>query len=197
MSEAVERHELPQPVRLVADAVDAVLAHDLGAARSALGFLDENALRELRAVRRAESRGLPSVSHTAPHRGISRGRQLEVFERDRWRCRYSACGHAPVIDAEVLRLLGSAGLFAYDVPVPGSWHQIAWTYQAVVDHVDPSTDDPARWTTACWACNEAKGSTALDDLPWSWDQLPAQRGWSGLHDQLQNLRVVLRLHRLL
>lgn len=197
MSEVLERHELPQPVRLVADAVDAVLAHDLRAAQASLGFLDESALRELRRVRRAETRGLPSVSHTAPHHHIPRARQLAVFERDRWRCRYSACGHSPVIDDEVLRLLGRAGLFPYYVPVPRSWHQIAWTYQAVVDHVDPRTDDPTRWTTSCWTCNEAKGSIALDDLPWSWDPHPPERGWTGLHDQRTNLRIVLRLHRLL
>ena len=197
MSDELERHELPQPVRLVAEAVDAVLAGEFGTAQAALGFIDQDELQRLRATRNGATRGLPSVSHATAHVAVPRQRRLEIHERDGWRCRYSACGFAPVLDEDVLKLLGRAGLFTYYTADPRSWHQIAWTYQAVVDHVEPRTRVESLWTTACWTCNAAKGSVALQDLGWHWDEDPPHRGWGGLRDKLVGLKIRLAAEGLL
>lgn len=189
--------ELPEPVRLVSGAVEAALLADFSLARTLLGSIDELALRDLCVSRREQTRGLPSASRGLQYPTVKRSTALAVHERDGWRCRYSACGYVPVIDGDVLKVLGRAGLFRYYSAPPKVWHQLAYTYLAVVDHVEPRTADPSLLTTSCWMCNAAKGDVALVDLGWCWDQEPPERPWDGLRGQLLNLKGVLKSHRLI
>ncbi len=91
-------------------------------------------------------------------------------------------------------VLGEAGLFRYRdmTSRPKYWHQLAYTYIASPEHVDPGTADPSRWTTSCWACNGAKGSVPPEDLGWTWDASPPDAGWDGLSGSLGALRERLR-----
>lgn len=115
----------------------------------------------------------------------------QVYERDRYTCRY--CGQHVVLTA-VLRLLSRR--WPTHLPYHPNWaaaktHPAVPTLSATLDHVEPvATDgDPLVLTNlvcACWTCNRRKGDLDLETLGWRLRDVPTTE-WRGLADQFQPL----------
>jgi hypothetical protein len=184
--------ELAEPVDLVRRVVELLVERgDREEAAAHLARLDQDALwSDSREARRA-TRGLPREPSRQPHR-IGRTDALAVHERNQFTCRFSRCGFTPTIDEDVLKTLGKLGVLEYYRAQPRGWHPLAWTYQTAADHLVPRSSDPADWTTACWTCNAAKSSIALETLGWDHDPRPPAHTWHGLREHLPALT---RLHQ--
>src|SRR2546429_7278539 len=97
--------------------------------------------------------------------------RAEVFDRDRYQCRY--CGRRTILPA-VVRLL--ARYLQTELPHATDWRSwqlhSAWVvYCATIAHVEPvgalgDATDPVNLVTACWQCNAAKGGLSLRALGW-------------------------------
>lgn len=118
--------------------------------------------------------------------------QVEVFVRDRFRCRY--CG-GRVILTPVMRVLSA--LFPEQVPYHPNWksdatHPAIWSRSASVDHIEPGSfggdwRDPENLATACWPCNARKGDLTLERLDWELLPVPVPDGWDGLTGNYEQL----------
>lgn len=110
----------------------------------------------------------------------------QVYERDRYQCRY--CGHRVVLTA-VLRMLSR--LYPDVINYTSNWtagktHPAFATLSATLDHIEPVATggaglDPDNLACACWSCNRRKGDLALSDLGWTLRD-PHDDGWRGLAD---------------
>jgi 5-methylcytosine-specific restriction endonuclease McrA len=108
-----------------------------------------------------------------------------VLWRDRSRCRY--CGRA-CLPPSVLRLVSA--IWPSSFPFDPHWktnrtHVAYWVVSASVDHVRAGTmggdwHDLENLVTACWPCQQAKGSTSLEQLGWELRAVPNPTGWDGL-----------------
>ncbi|MGI6869541.1 MULTISPECIES: HNH endonuclease [Amycolatopsis] len=155
------------------DVVRALVRHDRATADARMGAISER-LRP------------PVPRRTPPVRVLA-----EIFERDRYQCRY--CG-VPTVLTPVMRLLSTA--YPEDFPYHRNWkagevHPAVATISATHDHIEPVTrgGDPLdrdNIVTACWVCNSAKGNLTLDVLGWTL-RAPADDGWHGLADHYADL----------
>ncbi len=121
-----------------------------------------------------------------PHRSVPRSLAFEVFERDRWTCRY--CGRETVF-IPVMALLGR--LFPQLFPYHPDWnwkasltHPAVPACGAVIDDARPGyRSAPSRnaesLVTACWPCQARKANFTRDGLTWSILPVPAT-DWDGL-----------------
>lgn len=148
-------------------AIRHLAAGDLETARSALD--------EIRVEPTSRSTGpTPSLKLTA-----------QVYERDRYQCRY--CGAKTILTA-VMRLL--ARLFPDEFPMHPNWkadqtHPAFVFRSATLDHVVPIAGGGApvsedNLVTACWGCNRRKGDLTLDEIGWELRSEPPDPDWHGL-----------------
>jgi 5-methylcytosine-specific restriction endonuclease McrA len=110
----------------------------------------------------------------------------EIYDRDRYQCRY--CGRKTVF-IEVMRLLSEQ--FPEQFPYHRNWktsetHQAYWLVSATHDHVVPVSRggdslDPSNIVTACWACNARKSGLRLEDIGFILRK-PNDQTWRGLAD---------------
>lgn len=110
----------------------------------------------------------------------------QVYERDRYQCRY--CGQRVVLTA-VARMLSRR--YPDAIRYTSNWtagktHPVFASLSATLDHVEPVATggagiDPANLACACWTCNRRKGDLALHDLGWRLRD-PQDDGWRGLAD---------------
>lgn len=141
----------------------------------------ENRTPEARSVLRSIP-GAVNFSGTSA-REIPLVRQIEVFRRDRFTCRY--CERKTVF-LPVLRILAS--LFPAELP----WHphgkmtdcHVAfWRDYASCDHLIPNarggTSEVANLVTACYMCNSIKQNWLLEELRWTLLPISDQE-WDGL-----------------
>ena len=138
----VSDHDIDYPARLAA----VVAAFQSGGTAAALEALQ------------------PIAYHPEPvtrRRSIPPAREVEVFRRDAWTCRY--CGQ-PTVFLPVMAFLGH--LFPDQFPYDPHWragvtHPAVSACGASVDHVVPvtrgGTDDLDNLVAACWPCNARKG----------------------------------------
>lgn len=125
---------------------------------------------------------------SAGRESLSRGafslrRQLDVFQRDRFYCRY--CLNRTIFP-------GSLGLITRLLPevfpCHPNWkftntHPAYLVLSATLDHVVPiargGSDDLSNIATACWRCNSIKGAWLLDEIRWTLKEAPSEP-WDGL-----------------
>jgi hypothetical protein len=110
----------------------------------------------------------------------------EVYERDRYRCRY--CGRQVVLTA-VLRMLSRR--YPDALPYQANWatsrtHPVFSALSATLDHVEPvaAGGDPlglSNIVCACWRYNRRKGDLSLEELGWSLREV-TDDDWRGLAD---------------
>lgn len=108
-----------------------------------------------------------------------------VFQRDRWRCRYCGCR---VIPAKVRKWINTRrpGAIRWDTSIRLGEHAGFWALWASVDHIIPRSrgglNEAENLVTACMVCNFAKEDFTLEQLglahPRAWQ--PALDGWDGL-----------------
>jgi len=121
-----------------------------------------------------------------PRRTPSVRRLAEIYDRDRYQCRY--CGAKTVL-IPVMRLIATA--YPQEFPYhrhgkAGETHPAFDFSSASLDHVIPVTRgedalDHDNIVTACWVCNRVKGNFPLDVLRWTLRD-PADDTWRGLAD---------------
>lgn len=153
---------------------------DLVSVADALLAQDEASATD--AVRRLSWTPAPVVPRLEPSIRVI----AEVYERDRYQCRY--CGRRVVLTA-VLRMLSRR--YPDVIPYTSNWavgktHPAFASLSATLDHVEPVATggagvDPNNLTCACWTCNRRKGDLSLDDLGWTLRD-PEEDGWRGLAD---------------
>ncbi|MBO0746415.1 MAG: HNH endonuclease [Candidatus Dormibacteraeota bacterium] len=125
----------------------------------------------------------------SPARRPSQRRQLEVYRRDRFHCRY--CDRKTVFHP-VFQLLGVA-FFPGTLPFHPNWrtgltHPAIPIFASTVDHVHPVSDggdpdDPRNLVTACSECQYQKGQARS-----GWELRPiVAGGWAGLSDVYERL----------
>jgi 5-methylcytosine-specific restriction endonuclease McrA len=160
----VSDHDIDYPARLAA----VVAAFQSGGTAAALEALQ------------------PIAYHPEPvtrRRSIPPAREVEVFRRDAWTCRY--CGQ-PTVFLPVMAFLGH--LFPDQFPYDPHWkagvtHPAVSACGASVDHVVPvtrgGTDDLDNLVTACWPCNARKGDFTLQEFGRE-PRPPAATDWDGL-----------------
>ena len=136
---------------------------------------------------------LPPISRSGS-RTISCSKQLEIFARDAFTCRY--CGKRTIF-VPVLRLLSS--LFPTEFPFHLNWkmadcHIGYWRDGASCDHLIPvargGSSDPNNLVTACYMCNSIKQNWLVEELRWEL-LTPNDPSWNGLVlEYLPLLKVV-------
>jgi 5-methylcytosine-specific restriction endonuclease McrA len=107
-----------------------------------------------------------------PRPALPRRVAVDIFRRDRFRCRY--CDGRTILQP-ISRLLGSDYSDAYPWHLnwkAGRTHPAIIARTTVVDHVIPGTQcgdwtDPRNMVTACWPCNSIKADPTLDQLGWT------------------------------
>lgn len=131
----------------------------------------------------------PMAFAPPPHRGgggLSTTLKAEIFERDRYQCRY--CGRRVVL-TEAMRLVSLVfpDLFPYHLHWAADQSHEAYMLAAPnVDHVVPlaaggAARGASNLATACAVCNITKGNMPLDMLGWPMRE-PADPNWHGLGD---------------
>jgi 5-methylcytosine-specific restriction endonuclease McrA len=119
--------------------------------------------------------------------------ELEVYQRDRFRCRYC---QAPAVPKLVIEFLSKRT----DIDVRKestnlTTHGAYWLHSASIDHVVPhalgGTNDKDNLVTACPACQFGKGSFSLEELrltlrPPATDFRYSGRRWSAIVMSLLN-----------
>lgn len=92
--------------------------------------------------------------------------ELEVYQRDRFRCRYC---RAPVVPKLVIEFLSKrTDIDLRKESTNLTTHGAYWLHSASIDHVVPhalgGTNDKENLVTACPACQFGKGSFSLTEL---------------------------------
>lgn len=122
-------------------------------------------------------------------------RQVEVFGRDRWLCRWC---HRPVVFAPAVRVL-RATLRNRGISAPLAYHDAHWSRHsaplldhigAVIDHVEAlatgGEHDVANFVTACNKCNARKSDRSPEEFRSTKPGKPVRGGsrepecWDGL-----------------
>jgi 5-methylcytosine-specific restriction endonuclease McrA len=120
--------------------------------------------------------------------------QAAIFARDRYTCRY--CDTRTVL---IPVMYAISALYGSIFKAHRYWRRdetdIAyWTYATSVEHIVPvkrgGTNDPDNVITACWHCNEEKGTHTLLQLDWNVRPI-AERAWDGLGSKLPSLIAVM------
>ena len=122
--------------------------------------------------------------------------ELEVYQRDRFRCRYC---RAPVVPKLVIEFLSKrTDIDLRKESTNLTTHGAYWLHSASIDHVVPhalgGTNDKENLVTACPACQFGKGSFSLEELrltlrPPAADFRCSGRRWSAIVMSLLNDRA--------
>lgn len=223
-SQSWSRHALlsaPQWIRdelpMFATAVRAAATGDIPQARILLESVRSEALLEwflvhgARAGARRRDALAITVVPTREGRNLvqpSARMQLELLERDHYRCRYCSLG---LIPGAVLSNFGFAlgderfrTRYEYHKPGRTLKHGVCVTFPATFDHVIPASHggatDATNLVSACWACNFGKRRWTLAELgledPRLRDPAPAD-GWDGLAAVAPTLRLIANRARAL
>jgi 5-methylcytosine-specific restriction endonuclease McrA len=120
--------------------------------------------------------------------------QAAIFARDRYTCRY--CETRTVL---IPVMYAISALYGGIFKAHRYWRRdetdIAyWTYATSIEHIVPikrgGTNDPENLLTACWRCNEEKGTHTLLQLDWQVRPI-SSRAWDGLGSKLPGLVAVM------
>lgn len=116
---------------------------------------------------------------------LSRAMLGEVFQRDRFTCRY---GGALLIPTPIMELISV--LYPDLFPFHPNWkggetHPAILSRSPIVDHIVPGSAggdwlDKENLVTACWPCNGRKADFTLEQLGWRLLELDADADWDGL-----------------
>ena len=90
----------------------------------------------------------------------------DVFDRDKYRCRYC---RVPVVPKSVMKLLSAkSGIELGKMKTNLQTHGAHWIHCATIDHVHPHAlgglNTPENIVTSCNACQYGKGKYTLSDL---------------------------------
>ncbi len=120
--------------------------------------------------------------------------QAAVYARDRYTCRY--CGTRTIL---IPVMYAISALYGSIFKAHRYWRRdetdIAyWTFATSIEHIVPvkrgGTNDPENLLTACWRCNEEKGTHTLLQLGWQVQPI-SERAWDGLGSKLAGLIAVM------
>lgn len=108
----------------------------------------------------------------------------DVFDRDKYRCRYC---RVPVVPKSVMKLLSAkSGIELNKMKTNLQTHGAHWIHCATIDHVHPHAlgglNTPENIVTSCNACQYGKGKYTLSDLrlelrPPTRDLYTLRRSW--------------------
>jgi 5-methylcytosine-specific restriction endonuclease McrA len=130
------------------------------------------------------------ISSPTRRRQLSIQDEADIFDRDRYQCRY--CSRKLILPA-VLRLVSHLCPDEFPYHMQGKAteiHPLAAVWRAEIDHVVPVSrgGDPYggnNLVTACTACNRRKGSQLLEEIPeMTLRNAPLDRNWAGLSEYL-------------
>ena len=116
--------------------------------------------------------------------------QAAIFARDRYTCRY--CEARTVL---IPVMYAISALYGSIFKAHRHWRRdetdIAyWTYATSIEHIVPvkrgGTNHAENLLTACWRCNEEKGTQTLLQLDWQIRPI-SERAWDGLGSKLPGL----------
>jgi hypothetical protein len=147
----------------------------------------DEAVERLSAIARLDS----SDDHPAPP---PLAMQAAIFARDRYTCRY--CETRTVL---IPVMYAISALYGNVFKAHRYWRRdntdvAYWTYATSVEHIVPikrgGTSDPDNLLTACWRCNEEKGTQTLQELDWQVRPV-TERAWDGLGSRLPGLIEVM------
>ena len=185
----------------IQSAIGALLAGDLGRARSVLASIDRPRLLEERAIARNRIWAPGGIAARAkPHQpnmrrdSVSSKRALELFKRDSFICRYAHCRRRTIY-LPIFKALHKA--FPDAQPYHANWkplesHILLWTYSSSVEHhiafAHGGTSVEDNLITTCYQCNDLKNRLSAEDLEWVIAP-PQQSAWDGLSGQIPALRA--------
>jgi len=118
-----------------------------------------------------------------PRPEVSRFAAGQIFQRDKFHCRYCV---GKIIPTSIMELISS--LYPTIFPFHPYWkggltHPAILSRSGVIDHVRPAawggTRDEDNLVTACWPCNAIKADFTLEQLGWA-VQDPPETDWDGL-----------------
>lgn len=124
---------------------------------------------------------------------IPPSRQVSVFRRDKFTCRY--CGRGTVF-CPLLRMM--AALFPGEFSFHSHWrmtdcHIAFWRDSASCDHLVPvargGSSEPENLITACYMCNSIKQNWLIEELGWTLRPVTPD-SWDGLSSLYTELAKV-------
>jgi hypothetical protein len=184
--------ELDHVATLLDQAANAILANDLATAERLVREADVEAVFKFAA--RITGPTDPAIHGNPPRtlqglvtvktRMPSARAQLEIFERDGWRCRFCSC-----------RVVSKDARKAIDRLLPGviNWpsrnvgrHAAFFALEVTADHLLPhkrgGTNEPSNVVTACQCCQYGRNNWTIEEVGISDPFLrpPIVDGWDGL-----------------